>query len=498
MNPFDPNPPIISFENVSVRYRVPREHMSGIKEYAIRLLQQRVIYDDFWALHGVSFDIYPGEAFGVIGRNGAGKSTLLKVMARVLKPTEGRVILRGQVAPLLELGAGFHPELTGRENIYLNSALLGRTRSEVDALFESIIDFAEIGDFIEAPIRTYSTGMVARLGFAVATSVRPPILLVDEVLSVGDAPFQKKCLDRMLSFQEQGTTVVIVSHSLATIETFCNRALWLSHGCVELLGPVNKVTTGYLRVDKPESRPAEVSAPETSGSEFKVALHAARQLRQFRRLPNHGNIYPVEGLFEPQAGSVSVWLQLPAVPQLPDTAIFHTDDSRYVLFLGSYYDERLARYIRVVVARAGGNRRVIDTFYGQSCFPEVAASLEKVSDDDLKSDWHCLVMSWEGHPDGILRLYLDGGLQSEFAYDQEYNDDRPFPESLAIGMRPSIWSGELVENDDGTRHDLRPPSTMSLEASDVQIKDLRIYQHALLPAEVLDLFHHGPEEIQVT
>ncbi|MFU8773909.1 MAG: ABC transporter ATP-binding protein, partial [Anaerolineales bacterium] len=205
--------PVIKLENVSVRYRVPRERLSGIKEYTIKWLQRRVKYEEFWALQDVSLEVAQGGVFGVIGQNGSGKSTLLKVIARVLVPTKGRVVLRGEVAPLLELGAGFHMELTGMENIYLNSALLGRTHKEVERLLPEIIEFAEIGDFINAPMRTYSTGMVVRLGFSVATCVRPQILLVDEVLSVGDAKFQRKCMDRIYSYQEQGTTVVMVSHS---------------------------------------------------------------------------------------------------------------------------------------------------------------------------------------------------------------------------------------------------------------------------------------------
>jgi ABC-type polysaccharide/polyol phosphate transport system ATPase subunit len=237
--------PVIRFESVAVLYRVPRERVSGIKEYAVRMLQRRMSYDEFWALQDISFKVGQGEVFGVIGRNGAGKSTMLKVMARVLHPTRGRVVMRGKVAPLLELGAGFHPELTGRENVYLNSALLGYTRKQVNEMFPAILDFAEIGDFINAPLRTYSTGMVARLGFSVATCVRPDILLVDEVLSVGDSRFQEKCLERINSFQALGTTTVIVSHSMQTIQNFCSRALWLDQGRAGAIGDVTEVIKSY-------------------------------------------------------------------------------------------------------------------------------------------------------------------------------------------------------------------------------------------------------------
>jgi ABC-type polysaccharide/polyol phosphate transport system ATPase subunit len=247
MNVNSSSEPAICFEGVSVRYRVPRERVSGIKEFAIRWLQRRLAYEEFWALQDVSFQVQRGEVFGVIGRNGAGKSTMLKVMARVLQPTCGRVVMRGRLAPLLELGGGFHSELVGRENVYLNMALLGYTRQQTDALFDSIVDFAEIGDFIDAPLRTFSTGMVARLGFAVATCIRPDILLVDEVLSVGDSRFQEKCLARMNSFQEQGTTIVIVSHSMATIQSFCTRAVLLDHGQIQAKGEVEEVVRVYVQ-----------------------------------------------------------------------------------------------------------------------------------------------------------------------------------------------------------------------------------------------------------
>jgi ABC-type polysaccharide/polyol phosphate transport system ATPase subunit len=239
------NEPVIRFENIAVLYRVPRERVSGIKEYTVRWLQRRLIYEEFWALQDINFEVQRGEVFGVIGRNGAGKSTMLKVMARVLHPTRGRIVMRGKIAPLLELGAGFHPELTGRENIYLNSSLLGHTRKQVDGLFASIVDFAEIGDFIDAPLRTFSTGMVARLGFSVATCMRPDVLLVDEVLSVGDSRFQDKCLERMNAYQKQGTTIVIVSHSMETIRNFCSRALLLDHGRATALGDVVEVIQHY-------------------------------------------------------------------------------------------------------------------------------------------------------------------------------------------------------------------------------------------------------------
>lgn len=243
------NGSVIEFSDVAVRYRIPRERVSGIKEFAIRWMQRRIVYLDFWALDQISFQVHQGETFGVIGRNGAGKSTLLKVMAQVLFPTRGRVVMRGKLAPLLELGGGFHPELTGRENVFLNMALLGHARRETEQLFESIVDFSEIRDFIDAPLRTYSTGMVTRLGFSVATCSRPDILLVDEALSVGDISFQEKCMNRMRAFSSDGTTIVIVSHSLASIENFCQRALWLDRGRIRGLGEVGDVIQQYQQMD---------------------------------------------------------------------------------------------------------------------------------------------------------------------------------------------------------------------------------------------------------
>ncbi len=240
------NTSIIHLENVSVYYRVPGEQLSGLKEFAIRWMQRRLQYRQFLALKDISLDIQAGEIFGVVGRNGAGKSTLLKVMARVLKPSQGRVVVVGKTAPLLEIGAGFHPELTGRENIYLNGALLGYSRIEIESQFEEIVAFADTGEFIDAPIRTYSTGMVARLGFAIATSLRPDILLVDEVLSVGDIAFQEKCLARMNAFQEQGTTIVLVSHALERVQSFCERAIWLDGGEIAAQGKAVEVAHQYL------------------------------------------------------------------------------------------------------------------------------------------------------------------------------------------------------------------------------------------------------------
>ncbi len=232
-------------QDVSVRYRAPEERIGTLKEYAIRQLQRQVRLKEFWALRNVNLEIRHGEIFGIIGRNGAGKSTLLKVISRVLVPTHGRVWIKGKVAPLLELGAGFHPELTGRENIFLNGTLLGHARREVEAHLGEIIEFAELGAFIEAPLRTYSSGMVGRLGFAVATSWQPEILILDEVMSVGDEAFRRKCQSRMQDFRNQGTTTLLVTHDMITLEALCSRAAWLEQGEIRITGNVGDVIAAY-------------------------------------------------------------------------------------------------------------------------------------------------------------------------------------------------------------------------------------------------------------
>lgn len=237
--------PVILFENVGVCYRLPRERIRSIKEYAIRWVQQRLEYVDFWALQNLDLKVYRGEVFGVIGANGAGKSTLLKVIAGVLFPSRGRVRVDGRVAPLLELGAGFHPELTGRENVFLYGTLLGHSQKDIERVFDEIIAFAELDEFIDAPLRAYSTGMTARLGFAVATAYYADILLIDEVLSVGDASFQKKCIQRIHAFQDRGATILFVSHSAANVAEICNRALCLADGCIISLGDTPEVLAEY-------------------------------------------------------------------------------------------------------------------------------------------------------------------------------------------------------------------------------------------------------------
>jgi len=236
----------IELRNVSVHYRLPRERIPTFKEFAIKWLRGSVAYDDLHALSHVDFQVRRGESVAIIGRNGAGKTTLMKVIARVLRPTEGTVAVSGRVAPLLELGAGFDMELSGRENVFLNGAILGRSRREMQRRFDAIVEFSELGHFIDAPLRTYSTGMAARLGFALATDVEPDILLVDELLSVGDIEFQRKCTERIEGILRGGTTFVLVSHSPEAVLRLSQRALWLDEGRVRADGPAQHVVDAFV------------------------------------------------------------------------------------------------------------------------------------------------------------------------------------------------------------------------------------------------------------
>jgi len=237
--------PAILLDKVSVRYRIPRERIGSLKEYAIRRLKRRLYFDEFEALKEVSLEVPGGETVGVIGRNGAGKSTLLRLIARVMPPTAGRVLVRGRTAPLLELGLGFHGELTGRENVTLQGALLGFSRREMRRRTPRIVEWAELEEFIDAPVRTYSTGMAARLAFSVATDVEPDILLVDEALAVGDERFQMKCHARIEDFHRAGKTVFLVSHALAAVRENCRRAIWIHEGRLVRDGDSASVTELY-------------------------------------------------------------------------------------------------------------------------------------------------------------------------------------------------------------------------------------------------------------
>jgi len=239
--------PAIELSGVSVRYRIASEAIHSLKEYAIRKLSGRIDHDQLLGLQDVSFVVRPGERVGIIGPNGAGKSTLFRVIARVRRPSDGRVVVRGQVAPLLELGLGFHGELTGRENVVLHGTLMGRSRREMVERMDRIAEFAELEAFLDTPIRNYSTGMTARLAFAAATDVDPDVLLVDEALAVGDERFRAKCHARMASFCDRGRTFLLVSHLLDEVRETCTRALWLADGRVVRDGPATEVVEAYQR-----------------------------------------------------------------------------------------------------------------------------------------------------------------------------------------------------------------------------------------------------------
>lgn len=236
---------IISVKNVSVKFNLMEEKVDTIKEYMVRLLKGQLLYNEFTALKDVSFDINKGDVIGILGLNGAGKSTLLKVLAGVLKPTSGSVIVNGSIAPLIEVGAGFDPELTGKENIFLNGAILGYSREILESKFDEILAFAELEKFVNVPVKNFSSGMYARLGFSIATIMRPDILIVDEVLSVGDFKFQKKCEQRIKDMMENGTTIIIVSHDIGVIKKICNKALWLEHGQIKDYGDAKLLCEEY-------------------------------------------------------------------------------------------------------------------------------------------------------------------------------------------------------------------------------------------------------------
>lgn len=233
----------IEFWHVSKRFQLAEGR--SLREFVPALFRGRAFSEPFYALRDVTFHISRGETVGIVGRNGSGKSTALKLMAGVMAPTAGEVRVRGRVSPLIELGAGFHPDLTGRENVHLNGSILGMSSREIDEQFDSIVDFAELREFIDTPVKRYSSGMYVRLGFSVAVHSNPQILLVDEVLSVGDSFFQEKSLAKMHEFKARGVTIVVVSHSVELVTQFCDRAIWLDHGRVMADGPAAEVAQRY-------------------------------------------------------------------------------------------------------------------------------------------------------------------------------------------------------------------------------------------------------------
>ncbi|HEX8221222.1 MAG TPA: ABC transporter ATP-binding protein [Chloroflexia bacterium] len=307
---------VIKFSKVSKRFILHHERPRSFQDvmvslFGLRSLSKRGVAmprpanEEFWALRDVNFSIYAGEAVGIIGENGSGKSTTLKLISRILEPSTGSVSVRGKVSALLELGTGFHPELTGRENVFLNGSLLGLSRKEMASRYDAIVDFSEIGEFIDTPIKHYSSGMVMRLGFAVAINVDPDILLTDEVLAVGDEAFQRKCLDYIAKLRSRGVTIVFVSHALEAVRSLCSRAIWLDHGRMIADGPAGQVVDQYLTYENEkhaerlkaghESRPPSVTTanrpqpmtaplPEEDEDDMPPAGHGG-QLRASRTVP---------------------------------------------------------------------------------------------------------------------------------------------------------------------------------------------------------------------
>lgn len=236
---------IIEIKNVEMHFNMSKEKIDNLKEYFIKLAKRKLMYEDFTALDNVSLEIKKGDVLGIVGHNGSGKSTLLKIISGILKPTSGTIKINGSIAPLIELGAGFDMDLTARENIYLNGSILGFSNQMIREKFDDIVDFSELRTFLDVPMKNYSSGMVARIGFAVATMIKPDILIVDEILSVGDFLFQQKCEQRINSLMQGGTTVLIVSHALEQIRRLCNKVVWLDKGKIKMFGETKTVCDAY-------------------------------------------------------------------------------------------------------------------------------------------------------------------------------------------------------------------------------------------------------------
>lgn len=233
----------VEVNNLSKKFRLYHERNQSLKSAIMR--GRTSVHEDFWALKNVSFEVPKGSTFGLVGGNGSGKSTLLKCLAQIYYPNEGSITHNGKMASLLEVGSGFHPELTGRENIYLNGSILGMTKKTIDSKFDSIVDFSGVQEFIDQPVKNYSSGMYVRLGFSVAIHVEPEILIVDEVLAVGDAEFQSKCLHKFHEFKEEGRTVILVTHSMQLVKDLCDQAAWLQNGVLQMIGNGKETVETY-------------------------------------------------------------------------------------------------------------------------------------------------------------------------------------------------------------------------------------------------------------
>lgn len=238
----------VEVRNVTMRFNMSKEKLDSLKEYFIKLMKRQLHFQEFFALKNVSFDIEQGDVFGIVGLNGSGKSTILKIISGILKPSEGTVRTVGSISPMIELGAGFDMDLTARENVFLNGSVFGYSREMMNEKFDEIIDFAELHDFVDVAVKNFSSGMVARLGFAIATITHPDILIVDEILAVGDFLFQQKCEERIREMMSGGTTVIIVSHSIEQIERLCKHVAWLDHGNLKMVGDTQTVCDAYKSI----------------------------------------------------------------------------------------------------------------------------------------------------------------------------------------------------------------------------------------------------------
>ena len=334
---------VIRVENLSKQYRIggPQAGYKTIRESlteavgapfrrlssVVRGQSSAVANETIWALKDVSFEVKRGEVVGIIGRNGAGKTTLLKILSRITEPTEGHAEIHGRVGSLLEVGTGFHPELTGRENITLNGAILGMKRAEIDRKFDEIVDFAEIEKFMDTPVKHYSSGMYVRLAFAVAAHLEPEILLVDEVLAVGDIEFQKKCIGKMEEVAGEGRTVVVVSHSMATIKALCSRAILLERGAIRVIGPVDAVVAEYLGAHRVDVAERIIGDDDHLPGGHKIR---AKRVRLLNGVQNSFSVYWLQ--------PISVFVEIEVVERAEDVifgAGIRTVDGSYVFSVNS-------------------------------------------------------------------------------------------------------------------------------------------------------------------
>jgi ABC-type polysaccharide/polyol phosphate transport system ATPase subunit len=301
--------PAVIVDDVAKRFVLEHERSTSIKEAVLRGLR-RATTEDFWALDGISFDVPSGSTFGLVGQNGSGKSTLLKCMARILRPDRGSITIDGRMSALLELGAGFHPELSGRENVYLNASILGLPASEVRRRFDDIVGFAGLERFIDTPVKNYSSGMYVRLGFSVAINVDPEVLLVDEVLAVGDEQFQQRCLGKFAELRSEGRTVVVVSHAMAMVRSLCDEAVWLDAGKVQTQGSAEDVVDAYLDAVRLAS---DEEAPEVDSSaplgRIEVRDEAGKAVRELEAGAPATVAVPFDGRRLDHAAPVSLVLE---------------------------------------------------------------------------------------------------------------------------------------------------------------------------------------------